>query len=526
MRKANVTYRLIIFLIAILFGVGFSMPSFLQTQSGSKISLGLDLQGGLYMLLGVENEAAVASKIKSIAASINYYSKKEDILIDKLKAKDEVINFDLIDSDDSAKIDKMLSEITGLNIQKNGLSYRIELSEQERKATLDYAVLQAVETIRNRLDQFGLAEPTVAKQGEDNILVELPGIKTQEDEQRARDLIAKAAHLQLMAVDEKRQDQVYTLNTAEAESYGDVIYEDVKNEKIKYLLKDVPILDGSMLTDAKVAFSQQTNQPVINFTLNSEGAKIFGDFTGENVGNRLAIVLDGKVYSAPNINERIGGGSGQISGAFSVDEAHNIAIALRSGALLAPVKMLEKRSIGPSLGAESIQKSMTALAGASVLVVLFMLVYYGFSGILANIALVANIFILIAVMALFGATLTLPGMAGIVLTVGMAVDANVIINERIREALREGLSLKASIVKGYENAMSAIIDANVTTLITVVALYAYGTGPVKGFAVTMSIGVLASMLTAILGTRGCFDYLANKIEKNKSTSFWFGYKRG
>lgn len=525
MRSAKVTYRLVIFIIAIVFGLGFSMPSFLQSENGAKVSLGLDLQGGLYMLLGVESEAAVHSKVKSIAASINYYAKKEDVLIDKLKVRDENINFVLIDSEDSGKVEKMLAEIIGLDVSKDNLAYTITLTPQEREATLEYAVAQAVETIRNRLDQFGLAEPTVARQGKDNILVELPGIKTEADEARARDLIAKAAHLQLMALDEKRQDQAQTMSPEVAESYGNVIYPDVKNEQVKYVLKGVPVLDGSMLTDAKVGFSQQ-NQPIINFSLNSEGARIFGDFTGENVGKRLAIVLDGKVYSAPVINERIGGGSGQISGGFSVEEAHDVAIALRSGALLAPVKMLEKRSIGPSLGAESINKSMTALASASALVIIFMLVYYGFSGILANIALVANILILIAVMALFGATLTLPGMAGIVLTVGMAVDANVIINERIREFLRDGANLRTAIEKGYENAMSAIIDANITTLITVVALYAYGTGPVKGFAVTMSIGVLASMLTAILGTHGCFDFLADRIEKSGNTKFWFGYKRG
>ena len=232
------------------------------------------------------------------------------------------------------------------------------------------------------------------------------------------------------------------------------------------------------------------------------------------------------MYSAPVINERIGGGSGQISGGFSVEEAHDLAIALRSGALLAPVKMLEKRSIGPSLGADSINKSMSALIGASVLIVLFMVAYYGFSGILANIALVANVFILIAVMAMFGATLTLPGMAGVVLTIGMAVDANVIINERIREFLREGHQIAVSVKKGYENAMSAIIDANLTTLITSAVLYAYGTGPVKGFAVTMSIGIVASMLTAILGTRGMFDSIMNKIEKSGNTKIWFGFKRG
>ena len=315
-----------------------------------------------------------------------------------------------------------------------------------------------------------------------------------------------------------------TLSPKEASQYGDVIYQDAKDPQIKYLIKELAVLDGSMLTDARVAFDPQNNQPIINFSLNAEGARIFGDFTGANVGKRLAIVLDKKVYSAPVINERIGGGSGQISGGFSVEEAHDVAIALRSGALLAPVKMLEKRSVGPSLGQQSIEQSMLALISGAILVIAFMVVVYGLAGVIANIALVVNILMLIAIMALFGATLTLPGMAGILLTVGMAVDANVIINERIRELLRSGLSIKTSIQKGYENAMSAIVDSNLTTLITSVALYAYGTGPIKGFAVTISIGIIASMITAILGTHGIFDLIGDKIQKSGNTKLWFGYK--
>lgn len=239
----------------------------------------------------------------------------------------------------------------------------------------------------------------------------------------------------------------------------------------------------------------------------------FADYTGANVGKRLAIVLDNKVYSAPSINERIGGGSGQISGAFTQEEARDVAVALRSGALLAPVKLLEQRSIGPSLGADSIKMSMIALIGASVFIVVFMMMYYGVAGIFANIAMLVNVLVVVAVMAMFGATLTLPGMAGLVLTVGMAVDANVIINERIRELLRDGVNIRVSIEQGYKNAMSAIIDSNITSLVTSVALYAYGTGAVKGFAVTLGIGIVVSMITAILGTHGMFDYFMQRIEK-------------
>ncbi|ASM36627.1 protein translocase subunit SecD [Campylobacter sputorum] len=538
--KLKITYRLIIFTIATIFSIFFCMPTFLSSYvddnktanssilnfltTGPKINLGLDLKGGLYMLLGVDTNETINSKMKSIASSVNYYLTKEEILVDKFKMNEDNLYFSIIDEQEQVKIDTMLKSIKGLDIKKGNKDYTISLTDQEKVATAKFAIDQAVETIRNRLDMFGLAEPTVAKQGEEKILVELPGIKTAQDEERARELIAKSAHLQLMALDEKRQNLAQSITQKDARAYGDIVLSDVKNEQFKYLIKEIPILDGSMLIDAKVAFDQRNNMPIINFTLNSEGARIFGDFTGANVGNRLAIVLDNKVYSAPVINERIGGGSGQISGRFSVEEANDLAIALRSGALLAPVHVLEKRSIGPSLGQDSIDKAMVALYGASILVILFMAWYYMIAGIFANIALITNILLLIATMSFFGATLTLPGMAGIVLTVGMAVDANVIINERIREMFQSGASVRLAIEKGYENAMSAIIDSNLTTLITSAALYAYGTGPIKGFAVTMSIGILASMLTAILGTHGMFEFFVNKIEKSGNLKLWFGYK--
>lgn len=525
MNSSRISYRLIVFILVLVLSIIFSIPSLFQTQSGKKINLGLDLQGGLYMLLGVDNDEAIKSKIKSIASALNYEITKQEMLVDNLKINGEFIEFDVYDENDKQKIDLVLKDIQGLNIDFINMHYKISLNELETKATKDYALLQAVQTIRNRLDGFGLAEPTVAKQGEDKILVELAGIKTREDELRARERITTSAHLQLMEVDDSKLSQAAFMSEAEAASYGLVILSDAKNENIKYPLKNIPVLDGSMLTDATVAFSQQGGSPVINFTLNSQGARIFADYTGANVGKRLAIVLDNKVYSAPSINERIGGGSGQISGSFTQEEARDVAVALRSGALLAPVVLLEQRSIGPSLGADSIKLSMIALIGASIFIVVFMVLYYGIAGIFANMALVVNILAIIAVMAMFDATLTLPGMAGLVLTVGMAVDANVIINERIRELLRDGVKIRQSIENGYKNAMSAIIDSNITSLVTSIALYAYGTGPVKGFAVTLGIGIVASMITAIWGTHGLFEFFMKNIEKSNNTVLWFGYRR-
>jgi len=519
----KLNYRIVIFALAIIFGISFSMPSLMQTPEGKKITLGLDLQGGLHMLLGVKTEEATKSRIKSIAASIRHFTDRNDILIDNLVFDEMSVSFEYLDRDDAVKIKKFLSEIEGADIANIGEIITLSLTPQEIKKTEKEAISQAIETIRNRLDQFGLAEPVVARQGDEKILVQLAGIKTQEEEQRARELISRAAKLEFMAVDEARDARVFNMSNSDAAEYGDIILPDAKNSQRKYLLREIPILDGSMLVDASVGFDEN-NRPLINFRLNAEGAEIFGDFTARSVGKRLAIVLDGKVYSAPNINERIGGGSGQISGDYTVMEAKDLSIALRSGALLAPVYMMEKRSVGPSLGADSIKASLIALVGGFILVIIFMLVYYRLAGVIANIALIVNLFILLAVMSLFGATLTLPGMAGIVLTVGMAVDANVIINERIRELIYEGKSIHKAIEEGYSNAMRAILDANITTLIASVVLYAYGTGAIKGFAITMSIGILASMLTAILGTHGVYQMLESKISKSKNNRLWFGIK--
>jgi preprotein translocase subunit SecD len=519
----TLNYRIILFAFALIFGIVFSIPSITQSDSGKKITLGLDLQGGLHMLLGIKSEIAIESRTKSMAATVKYVFDDEEIIFDDLHIVDgQKIEFELLDGDDVTKAKAILKkELKGTVLSENGLKFTLAMTAQEIERTKANAISQAVDTIRNRLNEFGLAEPTVAKQGEDKILVEVPGIKTQEDEQRIRELIARAAHLQLMAVDEDRAARVMTMNENEAKSYGDVILPDVATSQ-RYLLRQIPVLDGSMLTDAKVGFDKN-NQPVINFSLNGQGAKIFGDFTAKSVGKRMAVVLDNKVYSAPNIRERIGGGHVQISGNFKIEEAADLAIALRSGALLAPVYIMEKRSVGPSLGADSIRSSSLALVLGFLIVVIFMIVYYGAAGAIADVALIGNLFLILAIMSLFGATLTLPGMAGIVLTVGMAVDANVIITERIRELLHEGKSVAKSIEDGYDNAFTAILDANVTTLIAAVVLYVYGTGAIKGFALTMSIGILASMLTAIVGTHGIYQWLLPKIDKKK-LGYWFGIK--
>lgn len=524
-------YRLWVFIFAFAFGLFFSIPSLFQNTGYSfienkpKITLGLDLQGGISLLLSVDVDEAIINKYKNIASTINFQIKNNNILINSLKNDTKSVSFNLLDSKSKIKLENMLKDIEGIEINNVGSKYIITLSEAEKELTAKNAFEEVIYTIRNRLDKFGLSEPSVLKHGSDKISVEMPGVKTQADQIRLVKLITQSAKLELMAVDEERVDKVYEMSDNEAESFGDVILPYVdsgSNEKI--LLKSVPILDGSMLTDAQTTLDHNTNATVVSFSLNSVGAKIFADFSGNNIGKRMAVVLDDKVISAPVIRGRIGGGSGQISGGFTPQSAHDLAIALRSGALLAPVSVIEQRSVGPSLGEDSIRAAFLALVSGFILVLLFMILYYSIAGFFACVALFINLLLIIAIMSIFGATLTLPGMAGIVLIVGIAVDANIIINERIRESLRLGLSVTKAIRIGYENASRAIFDANITSLIASLLLYVYGTGAIKGFALTTGIGILASIITSIIGTYGIYILLGNFIEKSKRINLWFGIK--
>lgn len=514
--------RLAIFILSTILGIVLCIPSFTNLDFFSKIKLGLDLQGGAHLTLAVKTDEAVEAKLKNIALSMKYYADKNDVLIDDLKINKDNISFTLLDKDSSKKIDEFFSKEQGFALSYNADIATATLKPQEIEHIKTQAVAQTVETIRNRLDQFGLAEPSVTKSGINDIVVELPGVKNQAEEQRARELIAKTAKLELLTVIDGKNPNAVTPEQALADGYQ--ILPDYQNNENKFAVTITPVIDGSMLTDARVGYDQN-NKPVINFTLNSQGGQIFGDFTAKNIGTRLAIVLDGKVYSAPVIRERIGGGSGQISGSYTPEEARDLAIALRSGALPAGVTLLEKRSVGPSLGEDSIKQGLIAFVSGAILVIVFLVGYYGIAGVFASIAVVSNIILIIPVMAFLGATLTLPGMAALVLTVGMSVDANVIINERIRELLKHGMPVKQAVKEGYDNAMSAIIDSNVTAIIASIAMYVYGTGPIKGFAVVTVIGILASMLTAIIGTHGMFDASMKIIEKNKKFKLWFGFEQ-
>ncbi|MFC3867225.1 protein translocase subunit SecD [Helicobacter equorum] len=526
MKKAF-NYRLWVFIFVAVLGVILSLPSIFGIQ-GRKVALGLDLQGGLNLLLEVKTQEAIKARLSSLASSIAYESNEKKILIDSVRIVDDHIIFEMFDRKEKLQIDQILAKFDGISVIEDNNTFSIAFTQEEIPKIEEDALNQAISTIRKRLDIFGLQEPSVTKRGKNNILVEVPGKNTPDEEERLRKLISKPSHLQFMAVDEDRNARVNLMNESEAQSYGDVILPFAQDfnegEGALLLVKKVPILDGSSISSASPA-RDNNGKYVVNFMLNSDGAQQFGNFTAKNIGKRLAIVLDDKVYSAPVVRARISD-SGQISGNFDKNSAADLSITLKSGALPASMEVIEKRGVGPSLGSDSIRASLIALVSGFVMVVIFMVLYYNIAGIIAVSALLVNIVLIVAVMSLFGATLTLPGMAGIVLTVGMAVDANIIINERIREALRLGNNVIKSIEIGYTNASRAIFDSNITTFLIAILLYANATGAIQGFAITLSLGIIASILTAIIGTHGIYVALLPKLAKTNNTFLWFGIKNG
>jgi preprotein translocase subunit SecD len=384
----------------------------------------------------------------------------------------------------------------------------LALRAKEVATLRDLAVRQGLETIRNRVDQFGVAEPSIQQQGDNRILIQLPGVQ---DPERAKALIGKTALLEFKLLDE-RVDPETALRSG-VPSGDEILYQrrvdkETKQErKIPFVVQRKAYLTGRDLSTARVSIDQNTSEPYVSVEFNTAGAKAFADLTDANVGKRLAIVLDGNVHSAPVIRERIPSGRAQITGGFTPADATDLAIVLRAGALPAPVQVLEERTVGPSLGADSIRRGLLSTLTAALAVVVFMLIYYRLSGLIADVALALNLVILLAAMAAFHATLTLPGIAGVVLTIGMAVDTNILIFERIREELRAGKTVRSAIDAGFARAFRTVIDTHVTVLVSAAILYQFGTGPVRGFAVSLAIGILASLFTAVFFTRLVFDLI-------------------
>ena len=478
-----------------------------------KIHLGLDLKGGMHLVLEVQTQKAVESHLERMVEDIKYSLRKAKIRYQELKrSSSDRIGLTLIRGEDRKAAEEMAANnfpdfaVESGAFGESDLRLELVLSQQAQQHIKSMAVDQAVETITNRIDQFGVAEPDIRPQGRDRILIQLPGIK---DPKRAIDIIGKTALLEFKLVDEDNSlEEALKGNIPPG---GEILYQ-IKGEpdsqrKIPFLLKKRAVLTGEYLTDARVRIDSQYSEPYVSISFDSRGARLFEQITGANIKKRLAIVLDSVVNSAPVIQDKISGGRAQITGRFTMEEARDLAIVLRAGALPAPVKIIEERTVGPSLGKDSIDKGLKSMIAGGLIVILFMVFYYRFAGILADMALFLNIIFIAAGLAFFGATLTLPGIAGIILIIGMAIDANVLIFERIREELRLGKTPRAAVDGGYSKALVTILDANITTLIAALVLFQFGTGPVKGFAVTLSMGIIASLFTALFVTRVIFDYL-------------------
>ncbi|MDO9565169.1 MAG: protein translocase subunit SecD [Candidatus Desulfaltia sp.] len=511
----NISWKLILVIIVVIAAVIYIIPSMKPTWwPHKKINLGLDLQGGMHLVLEVDTEKALESTIERIRLEILNLLKKERIsFLSVERVNGSKISVRLQGEDNSNSFEQFLSKefkdlrVVSKSTDDGVLSIVLDLPEEETNNIKKLATSQALETIRNRIDQFGVSEPDIRHQGEKRILIQLPGIR---DTQRAKDLIGKTALLEFKLVDE-----AHDVNAAKkgnippgSEILAQITKNLETNQEIKnyFLIKKQTLLTGANLTDARVQIDSQFNEPYVSITFDKKGGRTFAKITEENVKKRLAIVLDDHVYSAPVIQEKITGGEARITGSFTLEEAKDLAIALRAGALPAPVKILEERTVGPSLGADSINKGLVSVYVGGILVALFMIMYYKGSGLIADFALILNIILIAGGLAGFQATLTLPGIAGIILTIGMAVDANILIFERIREELGIGKTPRAAVDAGYNKATLTILDANVTTLIAALVLFQFGTGPVKGFAITLSLGVIASLFTSLIMTRLVFDY--------------------
>lgn len=515
-----------------------ALPSWLKTILPNRgITLGLDLQGGIHLVMEVDEDRAVEIAVDRSVNSL------QDLLVDKKipvesvkRTGPHVITLQFQNADVKAQVQKLLDDYPTFvekDAEGSGNSVVWELREAEIKRIKDSAINQALETIRNRIDQFGVAEPIVQRQGLRQIVVQLPGVK---DPKRAKDLIKETALLEFKMLDEDNQmkldlparipkeKEAEVLRQAEAKlPEGDqILFErsvdkDTGREyRIPFLVKKRVMLTGDVLSDARVSIGQ-FNDPYVSITFDSKGGREFERITGDNVKKRMAVVLDNTIYSAPVIQERISGGRAQITGTFTTQEANDLAIVLRAGALPAPLKIIQDLTVGPSLGKDSIEKGVQATLFAGALVVIFMILYYRLSGVIADFALMLNLVCLMGALSALTATLTLPGIAGIVLTIGMGVDSNVLIFERIREELRGGKAVRLAVDSGYDKALLTIIDSHVTTLITGVALFLFGTGPIKGFAVTLCLGIAINLFTALVGTKVIFD-LMNQRQKVEQLS--------
>jgi preprotein translocase subunit SecD/SecD/SecF fusion protein len=510
-------FRIILISLFTLIFVYLTSSNFIKFDDNwidKKINLGLDLQGGSYLLLEIDNQPVIVQKLQNTVSILRKYFKDNNIFFKNLRIiEDESIVFE-IENNQIEQIKSLLEDKNG-NINpyySQYKSYQFDLLISDNQFQLDFSKFglielknsslnQALEIVRRRIDEVGTNEPNIVKRGNDRILVELPGL---DDPMRVKNLLGKTANLTFRFVTE---------NSEETFGSEKLPFEDGSDEVI--VSKRI-VLSGDNLLDAKPKMDNQTNQTVVSFTLDRVGAKRFGKATTSGIGKRLAIVLDGKIISAPVIQDAIVGGSGIITGNFTFQSATDLALLLRSGALPAPLNIIEERTVGPDLGQDSINAGMIALGIGFLLVIIFMFVKYRVFGLITNVTLIINLFILLGILTLFEATLTLPGIAGIILTVGMAVDANVLIFERIKEELREEKNNIIAFDSGYVKSKTAIIDANVTTLIAAIILFFTGSGPVKGFSVTLAVGIFTTLFSVYFIARLLTSfYVVKNKEKPK-----------
>ena len=495
-------------------------PAWLTALHASPMYLGLDLRGGVHFMLQVDMQAALTKRAESLAGDIRTVLREKNVRHSGIARNAQAVEVRFRDAAtaDAAKriIQDQFADLETVS-STDGADVKLVASIKpvSAKTIQEQALKQNITTLHNRINERGVAEPVIQQQGLDRIVVQLPGVQ---DTAKAKDILGRTATLEVRMVDESTEARA-------AEQGGIVPFgaeRYLEREGRPLIVKKQVILTGDNLTDAQPGFDSQTQEPVVNLTLDAKGARIFKDVTRENIGKRMAILLfekgKGEVVTAPVIRSEIGGGRVQISGRMTTAEANDTALLLRAGSLAAPMEIIEERTIGPSLGAENIAKGFNSVTWGFLVIVAFMCIYYAMFGLFSGIALGVNLLFLVAILSMLQATLTLPGMAAMALALGMAIDSNVLINERVREELRNGASPQAAIHAGYDRAWATIFDSNITTLIAGVALLAFGSGPVRGFAVVHCIGILTSMFSAVFFSRGLVNLWYGSKKKLKSVS--------
>ncbi|HEY8355443.1 MAG TPA: protein translocase subunit SecD [Methylophilaceae bacterium] len=496
-------------------------PSWLTSIGAQPMYLGLDLRGGVHFLMEVDMNAAMVQAAERYVGDFRSAFRKEKVAYRGISREDQSVIIRFSDPAELAKAEKVIKrDYADIAVRTGGtgndLTLTATLSPAAQKRIQDFALKQNMQTLHNRINELGVAEPIIQQQGSNRVVVQLPGVQ---DTAKAKEILGRTATLEIRMVDEERSDAVTLENAAKGQvPFGTEFYIDRNGQPL--LVKKSVVLTGDYITDAGPGLDQQSGESVVHVTLDGRGAGIFKQVTRENVGKRMAILLiekgQAEVITAPVIREEIGGGRVQISGMANIKEATDVALLLRAGALAAPMEIIEERTVGPSMGEENIKRGVNATLWGFIALACFMVMYYMLFGVVSVIALTINLVLLVALLSVLQATLTLPGLAAIALTLGMAIDANVLINERTREELRAGLSPQASIKAGYERAWNTIVDSNVTTLIAGIALFMFGSGPVKGFAVVHVLGIMTSMFSAVLVSRAIVNAIygyRRKVQK-------------